>query len=301
MHSFDFRYLATGCYLVELHYTYRIGKSTASEIVRTVCSAIWTCLRGQCLPQPTEEMWKDIANGFQNRANFPNCLGAIDGKHVRVVKPKMSGSLYYNYKEFFSIVLLGVADSDYKFVFVDIGSFGKDSDSTIFQKSALWARLIDNTLDIPHPAPLPNTDGIVTPYMFVGDEAFGLSEYVQRPYGGKMLSHKKKIFNYRLSRARRYVECTFGIMSNKWRVFHRAMNVNVDFAVDITKACCVLHNFVRVRDGHRIEDTLTVEGFESFMNLDDRRRTVSALRNRDILADYFVSDSGKVPWQESRI
>lgn len=293
--------MASGCYLAELHYTYRIGKATASEIVRKVCCAIWTCLRSQCLPQPTEQLWKDVAEGFQNRANFPNCLGAIDGKHIRVVKPRMSGSLYYNYKDFFSIVLLAVADSDYKFTFVDIGSFGKDSDSSVFQHSLLWKSLDENCLKIPPPAPLPNAEDIITPYAFVGDEAFGLSEHVLRPYGGKMLSYEKKIFNYRLSRARRYVECSFGILSNKWRIFHRAINVNVDFIVDIIKACCVLHNFVRERDGHRLEDTLTVEGFENVSNMDERRRNVSAVRNRNILANYFTSDAGKVVWQDSKI
>ncbi|XP_049963316.1 uncharacterized protein LOC126484026 isoform X1 [Schistocerca serialis cubense] len=71
-------YLATGCHLVDLHYTYRTGKSTASDIVRKVCCAIWGCLRDKCLLQPTEEEWKNIADGFQIRANFPNCIGAID-------------------------------------------------------------------------------------------------------------------------------------------------------------------------------------------------------------------------------
>lgn len=116
-----------------------------------------------------------------------------------------------------------------------------------------------------------------------------------------MLSYEKKIFNYRLSRARRYVECSFGILSNKWRIFHRAINVNVDFIVDIIKACCVLHNFVRERDGHRLEDTLTVEGFENVSNMDERRRNVSAVQNRNILANYFTSDAGKVVWQDSKI
>lgn len=49
-------------------------------------------------------------------------------------------------------------------------------------------------------------------YVIVADEAFGMTENLMRPYGGKMLSYEKKIFNYRLTLARRYVECTFGIM-----------------------------------------------------------------------------------------
>ncbi|KAJ8930171.1 hypothetical protein NQ314_017067 [Rhamnusium bicolor] len=77
-------------------------------------------------------MRKEIANDFERRANFPHCLGLVDVKHIRVVKLEKSGSLYYNYKNYFSISLMAVADSKNRFVYVDIGSFGKDADPTIF-------------------------------------------------------------------------------------------------------------------------------------------------------------------------
>lgn len=95
------------------------------------------------------------------------------------------------------------------------------------------------------------------PFIFVGDEAFGLAEHIMRPYIGRNPSRRKRIFNYRLSRARRFVECSFGILVNKWRIFHGPLNVKREFAIAITKACCVLHNFVREEDGFKFEDTLT--------------------------------------------
>lgn len=55
---------------------------------------------------PDRNMWIKIAEEFQNRANFPNCLGAVDGKYIRIIKPERSESLYINYKHFFSIGLL---------------------------------------------------------------------------------------------------------------------------------------------------------------------------------------------------
>ena len=62
------------------------------------------------------------------------------------------------------------------------------------------------------------------------------------------------------------MECTFGILSNKWRIFQRPLNVCPDFAVGIVKACVVLHNFVRERDGYKFEDALTVTGLEHVPN-----------------------------------
>lgn len=56
---------------------------------------------GMVMPKLTEHKWKNIAEGFKNRANFPYCLGTIDGKHVRLKKPRNTGSSYYNYKKYF--------------------------------------------------------------------------------------------------------------------------------------------------------------------------------------------------------
>lgn len=81
-----------------------------------------------------------------------------------------------NYKHFFPIGLLVIADTNYRFIYVDIGSFGKDSDSTIFRNSLLLEKLEKNCLNIPAPTPNNTFPGIDTtlPYAFVGDEAFGL-------------------------------------------------------------------------------------------------------------------------------
>lgn len=64
---------------------------------------------------------------------------------------------------------------------------------------------MNNSLNIPKNEPLPNTTGPNMPYVFVGDEAFGFSQHVMRPYKGKFLTKTKKIFNYCLSRARGYI------------------------------------------------------------------------------------------------
>jgi hypothetical protein len=58
------------------------------------------------------------------------------------------------------------------------------------------------------------------------------------------------------------VECAFGILSNKCKIFQRPLNVRTDFAVAVDKACIVVHNFVRERDGYKFEDALTVTDLE---------------------------------------
>lgn len=78
------------------------------------------------MPPPDEQKVKQISREFWQIWNFPNCAGAIDGKHIRILCPKKSGSLYFNYKNYFSTVMLAIVDAKYKFVAVDIGSYGKE-------------------------------------------------------------------------------------------------------------------------------------------------------------------------------
>lgn len=292
--------MATGCSFADLHYGYRLGKSTIIKIVEEVCKVLWSKLKAMCLPEITTEKWKEVEEGFMKSANFPNCIGAIDGKHIEIIQPKHTGSLYYNYKNYFSSVLLAVCDANYCFLYVDIGSYGKTSDSAIFQHSDFNKRMMGGKLNIPKPKQISNIDKTPLPHVFVGDEAFGIMSNMMRPYSGKQLTHTKKVFNYRLSRARRYIECTFGILSNKWRIFHRPIDVNIEFAENIIKACTVLHNYVRIRDGYRYEDTLHLSPLHSITPENIPRGSLTARTARDKFANYFVNE-GKLSWQNNMI
>ena len=125
------RYLATGDAITTIAYNFRMGVSTARKIILDVCTAIWDVLAPIYMPVPSEDKWKSIADEFYKRWNFSNCIGAIDGKHVMIQCPFNSGSLFYNYKSYFSVVLLAVASADYRFVMVDVGAYGSSNDSGV--------------------------------------------------------------------------------------------------------------------------------------------------------------------------
>ena len=116
------RHLASGAKYTDLQYSWRIPNNSISIFVKEVCKAICDEFMDEVMKPPsTEAEWQAIADGFLTRWNFPNCLGALDGKHVGVKCPANSGSLYYNYKGFYSVILMALVDSDYKFIWADLG------------------------------------------------------------------------------------------------------------------------------------------------------------------------------------
>ena len=206
-------YLAYGESQQTLSFAYRIARSTVSSIICETCAAIWEALQEVYLrPPQNHNDWKAICKGF-NDVEFSAFLGAIDGKHIAVQCPLKSGSQFYNYKGYFSIVLLAVCDAQYTFTFVDIGGYGSSNDSNILNNSNLGKAAESGSLDFPCSEPLHGFPSVSIPYFFVGDEAFGLKSWMQRPYPGKNLPEDKRIFNYRLSRGRRIIENCFGILA----------------------------------------------------------------------------------------
>lgn len=137
------RFLAVGDSYRSLSLGFRVGKSTVCEIVRDVCMKLWEALMPVYLPPLDKRLMKSIATEFEDRWNFPNCIGSLDGKHVNLVAPPNSGSLFFNYKGHHSIVLLATCDANYKFTYVDIGSHGRVSDGGVFAMSSLGTLVED--------------------------------------------------------------------------------------------------------------------------------------------------------------
>ena len=109
------RYLATGESYTSLSCQFRVGRSTISSFYQrsAVPSRMSSPESTRCPTTPDE--WKELETEFRIRWNVPHALGALDGKHVALKKPKNSGALYHNNKGFFSIVMLALIDGKYKF------------------------------------------------------------------------------------------------------------------------------------------------------------------------------------------
>lgn len=170
----------------------------------STCGALWDTY----MAQPMTDDLSTIAKKYYERWNLPNCLGAIDGKHVEITKPRSTHTLYHNYKDFFSIVLMACCDANYKFRYVYVGANGSQSDGGVFRSAGFGYDILNGRLDVPPPVNLPGSN-IELPHFFVGDAAFPLHVNIMRPYPGE-LTDVQDVANERMSRARITIECAFG-------------------------------------------------------------------------------------------
>ena len=129
-----------------LSFEYRMGKSTVL-LVKEVCEAIWSALQSEYVKMPANEAeWLRVREDFEKIWNFPNCVGAIDGKHIVIQAPSIAGSTFFNYKGTHSMVLLAVCDAHYCFLIVDVGDAGRHSDGGVLSNSQFGRALKNNSL-----------------------------------------------------------------------------------------------------------------------------------------------------------
>jgi hypothetical protein len=145
------------------------------------------------------------------------------------------------------------------------------------------------------------------PYYFAGDEAFPLTRYLLRPYPKRTLDNVKRIFNYKLSRGRKTIECAFGMASEKFQVLNGPILCrNPETVNAIIKAVCVLHNYLRKQEGVeytpagiRVQMSQLPRSDVSIPRIEDlsinANSTPTAFRN--YVANYFLSPPASLPWQ----
>lgn len=258
-----------------------------------------------------------MAKEFEEKWNFPHVIGAMDGKHVQLQAPWNSGTEYYNYKGFFSIVLFALVDANYNFLYVNVGCPGRFSDGGVFKNTTLYKKLQNKALNIPNPKAVQIPYISKVPYIILGDQAFELNEYTMTPFKGTpIVGSIERIFNYRLSRARRVVENAFGVSSSIFRVLRKPILLQPEKAKNVVLAVVYLYNCLRKRSTansiftapglvDREENGQFIPG--TWRNEDEsggmipightpRRANMTSKNIRTHLAEHFATN-GSIPWQ----
>lgn len=126
-----------------------------------------------------------------------------------------------------------------------------------------------------------------------------------RPFPRRQLTNEKRIYNYRLSRARRIVECAFGIMVKRFNVLENKMLVGPEKATKITRAICVLHDLIMTREVNLTEIHNEIENHHNQIEIRNEanivhhnRSSIAAIEQLNKFMDFFNSENVSVPWQD---
>ncbi|XP_046687153.1 putative nuclease HARBI1 [Homalodisca vitripennis] len=261
----------------------------------------------------------NIATDFKKYWQVENCVGALDGKHIAILQPPGSGSYFFNYKGFFSVVLLAVVNANYEFMYVNCGVNGRVSDGGVLFETDFGQQLENGQLNLPSPTTFPNNRDVCLPFVFLGDEAFPLKENLMKPYPNKGITHDERIFNYRICRGRRVVENAFGILANRFQVLQTTIRTSLETTEVIILACCALHNYLRRKsstyltpssvDWENTETAVLTEGewrknVRQLLGMKQRNRSGKETSLAEPIRKYyrdFYNNEGQVEFQERMI
>ena len=208
---------------------------------------------------------------------------------------------------------MAIAGREYKCLYADVGSNGRANDSGVWNKSSLLQPIQNGSVKLPKDDALP-VNGVIAPYVFVGDDAFALKKFMMKPYPQQNLTADKRVDNYRHSRAKRISENLFGILASRWRIFFTTINLEPKHVENIVLSALALHNMLIKNPAYRpgnladtlLEDDEVLEGewrdtvaTDSFYPLQIPRSVHNpsiAAKKKDNFRDYFMNE-GVVEWQ----
>ncbi|XP_043466356.1 uncharacterized protein LOC122501147 [Leptopilina heterotoma] len=286
-------FLAHGDSVATTRQFFRIGRSTTYAIIAEICPIIWRELSPLVLRRKTQRELKIIAGGFRAKWDRPNCVGIVDGKEIRIKSPPHSGSLFFNYKKFFSFKLLAACDAYYRFIWIDVGDYGSVSDTSAFKNTYFHYCLERNEADFPPECRLPRSN-IIMPHFLIGDEIFQQQTYMMVPFA------RHRGLTERLSRARNCIEDAFGILCSMWQILHKKLSFKLDTSIAIVEALVCLHNFIlnkKLERGENFEwDRSTFHRINPTVDPDIEEDVIPQNRFefRERLADYFQSEAGAI-------
>ena len=168
--------------------------------------------------------------------------------HIPISAPAGNHTDYYNWKGFYSVVLQGLVDANYRFIDIYVGWPGSVHDARVFAHSSLYNKIMTGNL---LPDKTEKLHGVDVPLYMIGDSAYPLQSWLMKPFPhNSALSPGQQQYNHMISSARIVVENSYGRLKGRWRRLMKRNDMHIDNIPMIIAAACVLHNVCEVHGEH---------------------------------------------------
>lgn len=263
--------------------TFGIGKASAVKICHSFSEAINRSMNEFISLPADENEVKETINRFEEKVNFPQVVGAIDGTHVEIKAPLVNPADYFNRKQKYSIVTQAVVDSRLMFMDVSTGWPGSIHDARVLRLSRIF-REIENGNILTQPVEMINGTNVKP--LILGDPAYPLRPWLMTPFPtvGALTAAQQR-FNYRLSKARVVVERAFGKLKNRWRCLLKQLEESTNRVPKTIITCCILHNICIYMDDELEEDDDDDESDDDDDGVGHLRADNAARRIRQAITD----------------
>ena len=240
--------LATPTEYRTIAHLFGIGRSTVCDIVHETCRAIVKVLMKEYIKFPSGDDLDHVVDEFKTKWGVPQCFGAVDGCHIPICAPSEQHTDYYNRKGWYSMIVQGLVDANYRFLDVCIGWPGSVHDARVFAHSNLYKKSTHGHLI---PNKLVTISGVCVPLYMIGDSTYPMQSWLMKPFAhNSNLSACQRNYNYRICRARIVVENAFGRLKARWRRVLKRNDMHTDNIPHVIAATCVLHNICEVHHEH---------------------------------------------------
>ena len=219
------RYYATGEFQIDVGEGLHVSQTTVNRCITAVSKALDKRF-DDYVRWPTDAATRNqIKGSFFEKAGFPNVIGAIDGTHIRIVKPNRDEYQYVNRKLYHSLNVQAVCDADGKFTNMEVRWPGSAHDSFILRQSCVWDYMEN------------------TPFhgYILGDSGYPLRQWLMTPLANPV-SVPQQAYNRAHKKTRVCIEHAFGRWKRRFNLMHAENRRRVDNVVLDIRACAVLHN-----------------------------------------------------------
>ncbi|CAH1366933.1 unnamed protein product [Tenebrio molitor] len=187
---------------------------------------------------PQEQEKERVKQDFENIANIPNILGAVDGTFIVIKAPKEDSETYITRKCNYAMTLQAICTSRLYFIDCFVGYPGSVSDTRIFRNSDIYQKVMLNMNNY-----FPNDEFII------GDKAYPVLPWCMSPYINRgALTPAQQNFNSKITSTRQVIERSFSLLFGRFRRL-KYLDMNTTAFIPATVlAACVLHNMCLTND-----------------------------------------------------